>query len=368
MLENWLQAAQVELPPSDLPMGMQNFGTSIRRITRFPADLDGVEVALIGGDPDSADTIRRQLYRLAAPSRPEAVADFGNCRKSGVNFVGPLLKELLQAGIIPILIAGEQRLIAAQFQAYRGNRRSVNAVVIDECIRLLPESDDLDKYPLNKLLFQRNTHLFSLGLIGYQRHFTPEEALFRLEEQHHEHIRLGLARESLPLAEPMIRDADMLAFHLNSIRASEMPGQFSPSPNGFTAEEGCRLARYAGYSDKLTSIGFYGYHPEADRDALGGQGVAQMIWYFLDGYFQRKNDFPKSTDGLLEYVVDSDELEHAVVFWKSSRSGRWWMQIPVQLRKKHQRHRLIPCTYEDYLQASRGDFPERLINALRKFE
>jgi formiminoglutamase len=368
MLENWLQPAGRDIPASAFSMGGPSLGTSILQLEDFSRGKDSVEVALIGVHKQSADEVRKQLYSLASPERPEAVIDLGNCRKTSGNFIGPLLKELLQSGILPILLCEDQRLIATQFQAYRGNRRSINAVVVDEKIRFNPEEDDPATFPLNKLILQRNTHLFSLGLIGFQRHYISQKLLGQLEEGYHEHLRLGLARENLSLSEPLIRDADMMAIHLDALRASEMPGQLSPSPNGFSAEEACRLARYAGLNDKLTSIGFFGFHFREGEGTIGPQVIAQLIWYFLDGYFQRKNDFPKSTDGLVEYIIDASIVDDPIVFWKSSKSGRWWMQIPVKPRKKHARHRLVPCTYEDYLQASRGDFSDRLIHALKRFE
>ena len=120
-------------------------------------------------------------------------------------------------------------------------------------------------------------------------------------------------------------------------------------------------------SDKLTSFGIYGYHRDRDRDDQTAQTISQMLWYFLEGYFNRKNDFPASKDGLNEYIVDFREMNYQITFWKSVRSGRWWMQTPVATKKKHQRHTLIPCSFQDYQAACREDLPDRLLQALRRF-
>ncbi len=95
-------------------------------------------------------------------------------------------------------------------------------------------------------------------------------------------------------------------------------------------------------SGKLSSFGIYGYRSESDRDAQTAQVAAQMIWYFLEGFFSRKNDYPVSKDGLTEYIVEYRQLNYHLTFWKSVRSGRWWIRVPVTTRKKLERHRLMP--------------------------
>jgi formiminoglutamase len=66
--------------------------------------------------------------------------------------------------------------------------------------------------------------------------------------------------------------------------------------------------------------------------------------------------------------VDFKGHEAPFTFWKSNRTGRWWIQVPVKTKKKHLRHRLIPCSYNDYLQASKGEMPDRLSLAFGRFE
>jgi formiminoglutamase len=43
------------------------------------------------------------------------------------------------------------------------------------------------------------------------------------------------------------------------------------------------------------------------------------------------------------------------------------MEIPVK-EQSQTRHKLIPCSYEDYLEAGNGNLPERLLNAYQRFE
>jgi formiminoglutamase len=69
----------------------------------------------------------------------------------------------------------------------------------------------------------------------------------------------------------------------------------------------------------------------------------------------------------VEYIVPLKQLDYQLTFWKSKRSGRWWLQVPVKTKKQHQRHRLIPCSYEDYQLAGQDQLPDRLLEAFRRF-
>src|SRR3546814_12147787 len=58
---------------------------------------------------------------------------------------------------------------------------------------------------------------------------------------------------------------------------------------------------------------------------------------------------------------------HEVVFYKSNRSGRWWMQIPYpEQHSRNDRFHLVPCSYRDYQQASSGEMPDRWWKTYQK--
>ncbi len=261
--------------------------------------------------------------------------------------------------VLPIIIAGNEDLARAQFLAYQEAKALVNMAVVDDTFRA-----DGVYAPLFK---PRHAQLFHFGLVGFQVHHTPPEAIEFMSKSHFDLVRLGKSRSNIEETEPVLRDADLLTFHLRALKQCEAPGVANPSPSGYFAEEACQLCRYAGMSDKLTSFGLYGFQADADRDGLTAQTSAQMLWYLLEGLFNRKGDYPASTTGLTEYVVDFRKLNHQLTFWKSAKSGRWWMQVPVATKRKHERHRLVPCSYQDYQSACREELPERLMQALERF-
>jgi formiminoglutamase len=274
----------------------------------------------------------------------------------------PVMYELLSGKILPVLICGQDQMATAQLLAYQDTKALVNLVAIDERF-----STDASEIYLPLLQPKRHPLLFHFGLVGYQAHQTTAEGLKLLAKHHFDLVRLGRSRAALEETEPVIRDADLLCFHLRSLKQSEAPGVSNATPSGFFMEEACQLCRYAGFSDKLTSFGVYGYHRESDRDHQTAQVAGQMVWYFLEGFFNRKGDYPVSRDGLTEYVVDFRQLNYQLTFWKSVKSGRWWMQVPVETKKKLERHRLVPCSFQDYQAACREELPDRLMQAFERF-
>lgn len=365
MLDHWLAPVSTAIQPSteEDTLGVH---CAIHRTDHFP-DLSAIQVALVGVRPEAADRIRQSLFPLqnAFPDLP--LADLGNIRNDHQSFLIPVLKELLESGIIPVLIGAGVRDQVASFLAFQEVIRETSLVVVDERIHLSAQPANRPEYYLNDILYHPQQPPFHLGLIGYQLHYTASALRSVLDQRNIDHVRLGDARSRMSELEPLIRDADLLGFHLSSLRAAECSAVAHPTPSGFHTEEACRICRYAGMSDKLKSFGIYGYAPLQDTNGLSAQVVAQMLWYFLEGIAHRKRDFPASTAGLTEYIVQLKQLDYPLTFWKSEKSGRWWLQIPVKTRRAQERHRLIPCSYQDYQQAGRDELPDRLWRALRRF-
>jgi hypothetical protein len=80
--------------------------------------------------------------------------------------------------------------------------------------------------------------------------------------------------------------------------------------------------------------------------------ISQMIWYFIDGFHVRKMEAPLEQEN--EFVTfHVDIMEQDTVFIKSQRTNRWWMKLPEG--------NFVPCSYNDYALASRGQLPERWL-------
>ena len=56
-----------------------------------------------------------------------------------------------------------------------------------------------------------------------------------------------------------------------------------------------------------------------------------------------------------------------ITFYKSKLTEKWWMEVShSRLGAKYSRNSIVPCSYADYQTATKGELPERYINALAK--
>jgi len=366
MLDNWLRPISPDQFALDA-IAETAFGNKMQIYTHTLPNLEQTRIALLGTSESDMNAIRQALYRMSFPFNQLQIADIGNIRKSDTAFLIPLLKELLDSQIVPIFISPDAHHIVALYKAFQSLQSYINFNVVDERLQLNEAQKNNDSFYLNDMLLHTRSRLFHFGAIGCQTHYTEPAAFQFLDKHHFDCIRLGGARADMVEVEPIIRDGDLMAFHLAALKQADAPAVKNATPSGFTVEEACQISRYAGMSDKLKAFGIFGFDHQLDQNAQTAQVVAQMIWYFAEGFYNRKNDFPASNDGLTEYIVEFKGIEYQLVFWKSQRSGRWWMQVPVKIGKKYNRHKLIPCSYNDYKLACQDELPERLLNAYKRF-
>jgi hypothetical protein len=64
--------------------------------------------------------------------------------------------------------------------------------------------------------------------------------------------------------------------------------------------------RYAGLSDKITSCGIFEYNESLDINGQTAQLISQMMWYFLEGFKQRKNELNPNLNECTKYTVSFD--------------------------------------------------------------
>jgi formiminoglutamase len=60
--------------------------------------------------------------------------------------------------------------------------------------------------------------------------------------------------------------------------------------------------------------------------------------------------------------------EHEIIFYKSNKSDRWWMDVPYPLNHqiKFERHHMVPCSYSDYETACRDEMPDKWWQTFQK--
>jgi len=316
------------------------------------------------------DYVREKLYHLFEGNYKTKIADLGNIRRGEKVIdtyfaVKTVVAELIKMDILPILIGGSQDLTYAQYLAYEVLEQKVDLVIVDAKL----DMED-DQYPdsiettsaayLNKIFMHEPDMLFNFSNLGYQTYFVNQERLLMMDKLFFDAHRLGNLTGKIQLTEPIVRNASMISFDVGVIRSSDAQANFNAVPNGFYGEEACQICRYAGFNDKLSSIGFYEFNPAYDSNGQTAMLLAQMIWYFIDGFYNRKKDFPLHPKSqYLIYKTSLKHKEHELVFVKSKKSDRWWMQIPYpSAGSKNERFHLVPCHYDDYLLAVSGEMPD----------
>ncbi|UKJ07977.1 formimidoylglutamase [Solitalea lacus] len=367
------------------PFHLGSVITSFMEEGNFP-DLEGMNLALVGVEEDrlsignagcatAPDHVRKYLYKLTEGDFKAKIVDLGNIRagqKVRDTYVALRIvcEELMKQNIVPIIIGGGQNLTYAQYLAYEGIEQRVDLVSIDNQFDLDTTAEDQEtnsKSYLNSIILHEPNNLFNYSNIGYQTYFVSQDSLRLMDKLYFDTHRLGEINQNLQDAEPIIRNANMISFDVSSIRQSDAPGNGNASPNGFYGEQICQLCRYAGMSDKLLSIGFYEVNPLFDKNGQTAHLLAQMIWCFIEGYYNRKQDYPfNPTEDMTKYRAFLTTDSHEVIFYKSPKTGRWWMQVPFPNKTKNERFYLVPCSYNDYQIASNGEMPDRWWRTYQK--
>ncbi|AUS05785.1 formimidoylglutamase [Pseudotamlana carrageenivorans] len=346
-------------------------------------DLKDVNIAIIGvlenrndinyiGEEFQLNEIRKAFYSLFPGSWNTTVADLGDIHKGETVedtyfAVKEAISVLVQKKIIPVILGGSQDLTYANYRAYDDLIPMVNIVNVDAQFNLGDSTKPIKNNSfVGKIILDEPYNLFNYATIGYQTYFNAREELDLMDSLYFESYRLGEVSHDITSVEPALRDANIVSIDLNVIKGSELGLNQRYSPNGLDGKEICAIARYAGISNKVSSFGIYEYKPSKDDD-MTSLLIAQMLWYFIEGVnyrvldddFSDENNYQKFTT-----LIEEEDL----VFYKSNKTGRWWIEIPFlsEVNNKLKRHTLLPCTHQDYKDACNNIIPERWYKAFQK--
>ena len=361
--------------------GKNTLGETIdiyRNEDNFP-DLENVQLALLGikeergavdnrGCGDGIDYIRKSLYQLFNHWEDLKIVDLGDVRTGNeisdtYYAVNQVLTELMKNHIVPIIIGASQDMTYPMYQVYEPTGRLVNIAAIDPLFDIGNDNEQLNSHSyLSHIILHQPNFLFNFTNIGYQSYYVDKESIELMKQLLFDTYRLGSMKQNIELTEPLIRNANILSIDMSAIRAADAPGVKNASPNGFNGEEACRMTRYAGLSFKLSSIGFFEYNPHYDINSRTANLIAEMIWYFIEGFSNRQDDIPtlESTD-FTRYNVQIGEGQENLIFLCHKISGKWWMDMSFMKAddNRFERHHFIPCSKEDYDQAMRNELPDK---------
>jgi arginase family enzyme len=344
----------------------------------FP-ELKGIQIALVGlketrGSKQSesmeraSSEIREKLYELKKGALSYKIADLGdlisgeslNDTYQNIRQVGDYL---MKQQILPVFFGGSHDLDYGQYLSYQKMKKLITMITVDAKIDMEEEGTESDRHTQEIVLHQPN-FLFSNIHLAYQSFLVDPTLVKVLEKLYFDHIRLGQIRDNFKEIEPLIRDADLMSFDLCAIQSSVAPGAIDAQPFGLSGEEACQICWFAGTNEKLSSFGVYGYDPYFDdANNKTAKVAAVMIWYFIEGFYSRKDSLSFKSADYVKFTVSLDSKPNTLVFYKSKRSGKWWMEIPHHENFRFDRVSTVPCSYSDYQLAQKGEIPERWINA-----
>lgn len=340
-------------------------------------DINDFKLAIIGVEEDrsSADNhgcgkginqIRTELYELYVHFDMPKIIDLGtlkngNTVKDTQIALKEILKILREKNITTIIIGGGHDLTYGQYLSYEEALNPVEMVVVDEKIDILETEFINSTSFLWHILNHEPGFLNNCTHVGHQIFYNNPKSVDTLESLNYQVLSLGEIRKDMMEIEPFLRGADVLSMDLSCIKSCECPANAITSPNGFLGEEACQISRYAGFSNKISSFGLYEMNPYFDTNHQGAKQASQILWYFIEGFSGRKEDFPsENNQNFIQYFVRLESADTEIVFWKSNYSSRWWMEIP-QLNTDDKKY--LPCSYSDYQTALTDELPDKWMRA-----
>ena len=371
-IADFLQLVNLDLLSKDEGYRDTQLGKHIKVYETQLPDISDADMVIIGAgecrgagyalnDHASADGIRSALYALYYWHAQVTIADLGNVKigqtiQDSYAALRTVIAELILQNKKVVVIGGSHDLTLPQYHAYTSIPTLVNAVVTDAKIDLDLEARLPADHFLEELFTGLPNHLNHYAHIAFQSYFMHPHMLETIDKLRFDCFRLGVVREDIEEMEPVIRDSHMMSFDISAIQNAQAPANII-TPNGLNGEEACVLMQYAGMSWKTSSIGLYGYQAELDRNGLSAIQIAQMIWYIIDGIQKGKKESPLSaTERFKEFHIAFSDID--TQFLQSKSTGRWWMQL-------HNKE-WAPCSYKDYLVASKNEIPERWLRALER--
>ena len=336
-------------------------------------DLSTIDIALIGlneyrGSSSShinylkTNSFRKEFYSLYSGDWQINLMDLGdviNGNKLSDTYyaIQNISETLINNNVIPLFFGGSQDLTFSIYKSYCGKKNEINLCCIDNKFdfgQIKNKFNDLSF--MSKIILDEKNELNHYVNIGFQTFLNSQEEIDLLEKMHFESYRLGKVDRKIDIIEPCLRNANIVSLDFKSVKASEL-NFIHNFPNGFQSSQICSISRYAGISNKVSSLGIFDVFDNEISYAL----LSQVIWYFIEGFCLRIEEDPCSKDfnGNSYHVsIGNQELK----FYGSDLSQKWWFELDNNSKNKS----LIPCNKKDYLDACNQIISERILLCLKR--
>jgi hypothetical protein len=264
---------------------------------------------------------------------------------------------LIESGTPSIVLAPGTKAPELLFKAYRYLAQPFVVNTISNDFKWLTTFYDEKHAPLLP-------NLLRLDACALQWHLIDSQHYYQMEDQGSRLLRLGELKQNPLLSEAMLRDANAVLLDVDAMKKSEFPAKESHHQSGLSSEEACQVIRYAGFSNKASSILIGGYPNTETMDTQSTNVLAQLIYYACDGIKNRKEELSGDQADVTRFHIEADDEEHPFIFVKGNQTGRWWVSVnDLELPETLSDHRYYPCSQADYEMAVQGEPSETLIKA-----
>ncbi len=301
------------------------------------------------------DTIREALYGLSAHSLPAELIDLGNVIpgktvQDTYAALGHISGILLKEQIVPVFLGGSSELMLPVLEQLK-KQYFTNVLLIDSAF-------DTRADELHSQAFIRADDAVHYAVLGYQSYYLTGKMIDAMDLMGADYERLGKVRSAFNAMEPYFRDADLALLDLNAVRQQDCPAVNRSGPNGFYADEICRVAYLTGISDRLKVFYLAEFCSGLDVNGLGAALVAQVVWYFLNGFYNRKNDYPvRELNTYHKVYVKIEKPDMELLFYKNETNNRYWIEIPALGKLPN---RIVSCSEAEYKAICNQTFPDRI--------
>ena len=359
--------------------GKHTLGFQIERDTmKYPRAKKGeIRAAILGvpcesgtlnkGSREAPAAVREELYKLA--NLEGRVIDLGDLKPgktdADIQFaLRDVTEYLREEGIVAIVLGGGQDLSIGISRAFSNDAEFV-LTVADAAVDVKTGREVTGASNFISRIVRENPRIFHLQMMGIQSHLVPPAVLAFLRQQTYDWMTLGQLRDDFPMAEPLLRNTTFLSFDISAVRQSDAGSQYHPSPNGLFGEEACRIARYAGLSNRLKVFGLFEVNPGSDPGGSSSALAAQMVWYFLEALSHRRPEDPGTDKSpFKKYFVEMVDHGEPMVFYHHALTDRWWIEIFTGEGDSM----TVPCREKDYSLAVKQEIPDIWWKYARKSE
>ena len=359
----------------------QVLGKSIKLHTESSGlpELQGLNIAIVGlheyrnsffaNTQYELNAFRKEFYGLYPGNWSLNIADLGDLPNgSNVEDTYFAIKEigyhLKQMNITPIFIGGSHDMIFPLYQVFQDFNQLVNMVSVDRSFDFSQEDELISgRSYMSRIIMDKPNVLFNYTNLGFQNYYCATEEKDLMNKLFFDSVRLGEVLDSVSISEPIFRDADIISMDMKCLSWQASADPLKGNPNGVDSRTICALTRYAGISDRVSFLGIH----ELPSTPMMDQLLAQMVWYFIEGYSLRFDEYPIAVNqGFIKYSVQLSD--QTMVFYKSEKSQRWWLELTndSHLNNKTKKAALLACTEKDYESALHDHIPERWYNAVRR--